>query len=178
MEPRDRRVDDDRVAAPRLAMRAEADPCGREQDAVHVHRTRVLDRLVERLPQLEPAPELELVLRERSLAAADSLPRRVHVDVDVDDERVETVDEARGLDRAGLRATTLASLRRQASTTNLASSSRNAASLRVAKSPRSACARARSRRRRRGTACRGGATSAPIVDFPRPHEADEGDVPV
>ena len=57
------------------------------------------DGLVQRPSQLVSASEAGVVPRQRALAAAHALPRRVDVDVDVDDERVEPFHESGGLDR-------------------------------------------------------------------------------
>ena len=83
-----------------VAVGSEPDPCRGEHDAVGIDGPRVGDVLVERLSSLVALPELALVPCERPPAPADALPRRVHVDVEVDDERVELVQEPPRLDGA------------------------------------------------------------------------------
>ncbi len=75
---------------------------GGEDHVVDVARSRVCDLVVERLPQLVSAPKLRLVLRERSVAAADTRPGGLDVDLEQDDERLaEHLSHLRRLDRSG-----------------------------------------------------------------------------
>ena len=60
--------------------------CG-QHDAVRIARPGVGDFAVKRLPAGVELPELLLVLRERPVAAAHALPRRLDVDLDQDRRR-------------------------------------------------------------------------------------------
>ena len=60
---------------------------GGEHDVVRIVRPAVGDLLVERLPALVELPEPRFVLRERPVAAAHALPRRLDVDLDQDRRR-------------------------------------------------------------------------------------------
>jgi hypothetical protein len=99
MERGDVLVGDERVAQSVL-VGSEPDSRGREYDAVRVGRPGIGDVLVQRLSRLVALPELVLVTCERSSAAADARPGRVHVDIEVDDEDPELVQESPRLDGA------------------------------------------------------------------------------
>src|SRR5207249_3802861 len=80
--------------------RFDVDAGGCEDHVVDVACPRIGDLVVQRLPQLVPPPELGLVARERPAAALRASPRRVDVDVEVNDEGIELVEQVPRLDRA------------------------------------------------------------------------------
>ncbi len=90
----------DQGVARGVAVGSEPDPCRGVHNALRIDGPGVGDVLVELLSSRVALSELALVPCERPPAPSDALPRRVHVDVEVEDERVEPVQEPPRLDGA------------------------------------------------------------------------------
>src|SRR5207244_5530111 len=86
-DERDGPVAGHELAKPRDRPAGDRDPGAGEDGVVRVARDRIRDHFVERAPLLVQPAELRFVLRERPVASAHALPRRVDVDVEPDGDR-------------------------------------------------------------------------------------------